>query len=486
MSYVLTPNMSLPVPVVGQEPGPDYAVDLNNSLILVDGHDHTPGRGAPITTSALNINSNLTFNSNTAIGLAGLTLVPQGAQPTNNTIYESGVDLFFKDGLGNNIRLTLSGGVAGTPGSITNLVAPASVFYVPSSSKFVFQSDVNTAANIDAGSLTLRDITPNSTFGLILTPPAGLSSNYQLVLPTLPTSQKILTLDNTGAMTAAYTFDGTTIATTSNVIGLLDNSVSTAKLQNASVTTAKIADGSVTAAKIAFGSLPGSAAFYASGSWTAPAGVYSVTIVAGGGGGGGGGGGNSSTYNGGSGGGGGGSPTLPVIQAVTPGTTYAITVGAGGAGGGSNGYGVAGGPTFFGGLRFSSGGAGAPGAAATGSGGPFGNGNPGVGGGGGGLGYYYGGAANPGGGGGGQASAVSPATYGVAGGGSTYADGGGGGGLIGAGGGGASYGPGGGAGGGGSTGAGGGGGAGGSNGNPGGTGAPGGNGFVFLSWVTLG
>jgi len=69
--------------------------------------------------------------------------------------------------------------------------------------------------------------------------------------------------------------------------------------------------------------------FSTTGSWTAPAGVTSVTVDAWGGGGGGGG--NSTTAQGG--GGGGGGAFARKVVTVSPSTSYTVTVGAGGAGG---------------------------------------------------------------------------------------------------------------------------------------------------------
>lgn len=259
MAVPLTPNMTLLLPVVGGTPGPDYALDINQNMSVLDQHDHTAGSGVPITPAAININSNLSFSNNFATSLAGLTLSAQGSAPVN-TIYESGVDLYFVDGLGNNIRITQSGGIAGSPGSIANLVSPASASYVAGSKTFVWQSDTNIAANMDAGSLLLRNLTPNSTFALTLQPPTALSSNYSLTLPTLPPGQQIMTLDATGAISAPYTVDNVTIVITSNVIKvptsgitntqLADDSVSTAKIQDNAVNVLKILDAAVTTAKI--------------------------------------------------------------------------------------------------------------------------------------------------------------------------------------------------------------------------------------------
>lgn len=323
-NYVISPNMSLPIPVVGQETGPDYATDVNNSLTLLDGHDHTPGRGVAITTSAININANLNFNATTAVGLAGLTLIPQTTAPGKNTLFESGVDLYYVDGNGTSIPITSLGGVAGTPGSIANLALPASASYVSGTSTFVWQSDVNIAANLDAGSLLLRNLSPNSTFALTLSPPAGLSSNYQIVLPTLPSSQKIVTLDNNGNMAAVYTVDGTTIAITSNAIGIAAGGVGTTQLANSSVTAAKL-NINETLQRVEF---------TASSTWVCPAGITNVMLYgAGGGGGGGSSGAFSSRFAAGGGAGGAGANPSTMALDTVPGDTYTITIGGGGTGG---------------------------------------------------------------------------------------------------------------------------------------------------------
>lgn len=200
MSTTITPNMNLIVPTVGNEPGPDYGTDINSSLGIIDQHTHAAGSGVQITPAGININSALPFGGNFATGIAGLTLTAQSGTPAINTIYESGVDLYFVDGNGNNVRMTQSGAVAGTPGSISNLVAPASASYVAVSSTFVWQSGANIAANMDAGSLLLRNLSPNSTFAVTIDPPAALSSNYSITLPTLPAATSIMTMSAAGVV----------------------------------------------------------------------------------------------------------------------------------------------------------------------------------------------------------------------------------------------------------------------------------------------
>lgn len=195
--------MSLTVPGVGTEAGPQYATEINQDLVTLDSHDHTAGKGLPIVPAAIDINTALTFQNNFATNVAGIALLPQGATPSINTVYESGVDLFYVDGNGNNVQITANGGVAGSPGNITGLAAPASVSYISASSTFVFQSDTNIAANLDGGSVLLRNITPNSTNAITLSPPANLNSSFTLTLPTLPVANSFLTINTIGQITGS-------------------------------------------------------------------------------------------------------------------------------------------------------------------------------------------------------------------------------------------------------------------------------------------
>jgi hypothetical protein len=198
--------MNLPVPEVGIEPGPNYANDVNNSLGIIDQHNHAFGSGVQVTPTGLNINTDLTINSNNLTALRSIRFTPQSAPLALITdigcIYESGVDLWYNDGLGNQVRITASGGVAGSPGSISGLVSPASASYNPGSSTFVWQSNTNTAANMDAGSYIFRNLTANSD-GITVSAPAALSSNYSIIWPTLPVSAtSFLAIDSSGNMSA--------------------------------------------------------------------------------------------------------------------------------------------------------------------------------------------------------------------------------------------------------------------------------------------
>ncbi len=108
--------------------------------------------------------------------------------------------------------------------------------------------------------------------------------------------------------------------------------------------------------------------YSASGNWTAPAGVTSVTVEAWGGGGGGG----AGTGNPAQGGGGAGGQYVSTVVAVTPGNTYAYVVGAAGTGGNTVAGGTGGDSTFAATTVVAKGGAGGGLAAANSSGGTAG------------------------------------------------------------------------------------------------------------------
>lgn len=268
--------MNLPVPVVGVEPGPDWATQINNCMALIDSHTHVTGQGVAITPSGLDINADLSFQGNNLTLVRSTRFQNQATTLSGvsdlNCVYSSGTsgDLYYNDGSGNIIRLTQSGSIVGTTGSIGGLVSPASATYVPASQTFVWQSAANTAANLDCGSVILRNITASS-YGLTLAPPSSLGLNYTITLPAIPaTSGNFLTIDTSGNISSNVKIDGVTLLNTSNTIAvqasqLVDNSTTAAssnqiivksggitstQLAANSVTTTAITDANVTTAKL--------------------------------------------------------------------------------------------------------------------------------------------------------------------------------------------------------------------------------------------
>jgi hypothetical protein len=128
-----TPNMNLVLPDVSVTSGPEWATLLNAAMAVIDSHDHSSGDGVKITPSGLNISSDLEFNDNDATEL-------RTTRYTNNATFTPGVNdlcclysktdnLYYIDGAGNNIQLTLNGAIDFS-GSIVSLTLNDSAFFL--------------------------------------------------------------------------------------------------------------------------------------------------------------------------------------------------------------------------------------------------------------------------------------------------------------------------------------------------------------------
>ncbi len=242
----ISPNMNMPVPDVGQEPGPVWAQDINACLSIIDQHDHSPGKGVQLDQDAFVINGDMDFNGFSAIGLRSVRFQDQPSVligPSDlGCLYEVLGNLYYNDGTGLPIQITNLGAVVGTPGSIAGLVPPASATYVGLDQTFVWQSGVNLPANMDFGSAIFRNLTVGSE-GITVSAPAALATSYNIVWPVLPVSPRVLSIDSSGNM-------ATGVANTVQAIDLATDSVTAIKIQALAVTTAKIDNLAVTTAKI--------------------------------------------------------------------------------------------------------------------------------------------------------------------------------------------------------------------------------------------
>jgi hypothetical protein len=212
-------------------------------MTQIDQHDHSTGKGTPVTPSGLNINQDLPFNDNNATELRStnyeVQVSPLAGASDIGCLYVSGVDLYYNDENGNQIRITQSGSIAGSPGSISGLTPPASVSYSPIT--FTFQSTTATAANIDAGSFTFRDTVANAK-GITVQSPVGLANNYSLVwpsaLPSTAIGSKFLTIDGTGNIADSIGPDNITTIFSSSGLSLSQQSVGVNYLAPQQLTTA--------------------------------------------------------------------------------------------------------------------------------------------------------------------------------------------------------------------------------------------------------
>ena len=236
-NVIISPNMNLPVPIVGVEPGPDWAQDINSCMSAIDSHDHTSGQGVAITPAALNINADLPFTSGgsyyNATSLRSVRFNNNAANLSTASdlgcLYETNNDLYYNDGLGNQIRLTQNGTIAGTAGSITGLPSgTAGVAYTSLNGTYTFSQATSTAANLDAATLIIRYPgsypTPSGNY-IALRAPSTLATGYAFTLPTnTPASNNnYLTSSTSGAITYSTSNDVAQLVTrsTGTTVGVL-------------------------------------------------------------------------------------------------------------------------------------------------------------------------------------------------------------------------------------------------------------------------
>lgn len=211
-----SPNMQLPIPTVGATAGPLYASDVNDSLNLIDQHDHSSGRGVAITPGGLNINADLTFQGNNATHLLSVIFDQNASNSTLQSLYvapggESPTvyDLFYTDSAGNPIQITKDGLVNSTIGSLPGQSYAAGTFIWKQG------TGSTTPADFDIGSITLRPNTAATTFGVTLSPPTSIASAYTLFLPADPgvlpsgsVGDAFMTLDTAGQMAGSVSTTG--------------------------------------------------------------------------------------------------------------------------------------------------------------------------------------------------------------------------------------------------------------------------------------
>jgi microcystin-dependent protein len=224
---IITPNMGLTLPIPGAETGPQYASDNNGSFTTVDGHNHTPGNGVQIPTAGISINADFPLNGFNLVSANSTEFVNlgsplAGSSPFLNTIYVSGGNLYFNDSAGNQVKITASGAVNATSSGISSGTATASF----SGGVLVVNSNVNTPANIQAGSILIGNNVANSKY-VTLQAPSSLGANYSLTLP-----------PSNGGGTAFLTIDS---SNNMNEGPLVANGITASNIANATITTTQLA-----------------------------------------------------------------------------------------------------------------------------------------------------------------------------------------------------------------------------------------------------
>ena len=214
--------MNLTLPEVGVTIGDTWATQLNAAITLIDSHDHTSGSGQLIPVSGLNINDDLDLGQNDLQNVAELGMYDAGVDPTpTNTVYVKTNELYFKDGNGNNVRLTSGGAIdVGTVGGIGGDYGTggSTVIYTDASLTYFFQDSASAAAKIDVGDIDCEDIVSSASISSTTTITSGTGITATTGDITASTGDIISTLGNLqadnitdAAGTSAPTLNGQTI-----------------------------------------------------------------------------------------------------------------------------------------------------------------------------------------------------------------------------------------------------------------------------------
>lgn len=212
----ISPNMNLPISTIAVDDGTTWETNLNAAESIIDSHDHSPGKGVQITPGGISINTDLSFNSNSATAMKAVVFTPQASLATLNAVYSIGSDLYYNDASGNAVQITKSGAVNSTSSGIASGTATASFV----AGVLVVNAAPLTPANIQGASVLLGNNSASTKF-LTLAPPSAMAANYGITLPALPAaSNTFVTIDTSGNMGATTTIDGSTIVNTAGVLNV--------------------------------------------------------------------------------------------------------------------------------------------------------------------------------------------------------------------------------------------------------------------------
>ena len=107
---MVTANLNLKTSTVGVTSDSTAAQNAQDNIQTLDLHDHTSGKGVKVPTGGLNINADLTFNSNQATDIEAVEFTSQTSTISQaNTLYVKDGELYYIDAALSSIQLTLNG-----------------------------------------------------------------------------------------------------------------------------------------------------------------------------------------------------------------------------------------------------------------------------------------------------------------------------------------------------------------------------------------
>lgn len=166
-------NLNLNLPVISSEGlgGDSFesaAEKINEALRIIDNHNHSPGKGKGVPYSALCADSDLNVNEYNInrINILNLIEILQPNITKNQSLYVLNKDLYFRDGFGNNIRITSGGQVVLQPSGSTRqsfLSSPVAVSDVRYNNGILYVSYHNLESGSQIGQIFEYDIRQGSS-----------------------------------------------------------------------------------------------------------------------------------------------------------------------------------------------------------------------------------------------------------------------------------------------------------------------------------
>jgi hypothetical protein len=210
--------MGLITPIVGSDIGA-WGDKLNTICAQVDNHDHTDGKGLPITPDAMNIDDDLSMAGNglTATGLVEFAAI--AALTTGlTTLFVSAADneLYWRNASGTNVKLTLAssintslvGGIVGDYSSVG-----AQVAYDDANKVYTFKTQTSTWARLASGPVRIYEYNTSETVYAEIAVAAALAASYTITLPAaLPGAQVAMQIAADGTVSFSNTFTSTVSA----------------------------------------------------------------------------------------------------------------------------------------------------------------------------------------------------------------------------------------------------------------------------------
>ena len=214
--------MNMDLPDVSTTLGPAWATKLYNALYsVVDSHDHTSGNGQLVPSAGIDIDADLDFGNNDATSLRTVRFRTQtaalAAASDLRCLYAVGSELYYNDGNGTAVAITLNGAVTGASGTIAGLPSgTASAAFATAT--FTFRSATNVAALMDVGPVYIRDTAVSAKY-IALKSPVSLAADYDITLPAaLPNATKFMRMTTAGVLSADVAPDAASIEVASGVL----------------------------------------------------------------------------------------------------------------------------------------------------------------------------------------------------------------------------------------------------------------------------